>query len=87
MQIVLIIALFIILIIALYYQQKNYKLQDELNSICKQIKQEKIKGRTQILMITDIVEEYRKDIMHANACTCMRKISDILYKKETNSGK
>lgn len=77
MQVIFWIMFVVICLVAVFYWimfKKACKKIDKLEAP----QRKRLKNRLLINQITDIVEDYRKDMTHRNACESMRKISDLI---------
>lgn len=80
MQIIINVMFVVTILVALFFfykYEKECERTDELEELICEMNG-KLKEKTQLVLIGDIVQNYKKDITHRNACTAMRDISDII---------
>lgn len=84
MQIIINVMFVVTIIVASFFWIKYEKECERADGLEEEIfnLNSDLKERTQLMIIKDIVQEYRKDMTHTNACTTMRKISDIFLSEK-----
>lgn len=84
MQIIFWIMFAVTIVVAGFYwikYEKECQITDSLKNTIHEMKGG-LKEKEQVILIGDIVQDYRKDMTYSNACTAMRKICDIILSKK-----
>ena len=85
MKVIFVIMFVTTIAIAVFYCKSFERVTEEYRELEERydnLNGKTLTMRTTNLMIKNLVNEYRKDVTHRNACTAMRDISNIMLKNK-----